>query len=97
MPVKKNATYDDLLSAPENMVAELIDGDLYTWPRPRARDGHARHGVPWAWYVDTDARTFEVMRLHDGHWQIVHVYTDDEVIRIEPFPLAEIKLGLIWA
>jgi len=28
------ATYEDLLQAPETMVAELIDGELYTWPRP---------------------------------------------------------------
>ena len=28
------ATYDDLLKVPENLVAELIDGDLYAWPRP---------------------------------------------------------------
>ncbi len=31
---RRAATYQDLLDAPENMVAELIDGDLYTWPRP---------------------------------------------------------------
>jgi hypothetical protein len=28
------ATYEDLLKVPENLVAELIDGDLYTSPRP---------------------------------------------------------------
>lgn len=32
------ATYDDLLNVPEHLVAELIDGKLYTWPRPLARD-----------------------------------------------------------
>ncbi|HXA19024.1 MAG TPA: Uma2 family endonuclease [Thermoanaerobaculia bacterium] len=31
---RRAATYQDLLDAPENMVAELIDGDLYTWQRP---------------------------------------------------------------
>jgi Uma2 family endonuclease len=29
------ATYEDLLKVPENLVAELIDGELYAWPRPR--------------------------------------------------------------
>lgn len=28
------ATYEDLLQVPENMVAELMDGELYAWPRP---------------------------------------------------------------
>jgi Uma2 family endonuclease len=32
--IQERATYDDLLKVPANMVAELIDGDLYAWPRP---------------------------------------------------------------
>ena len=39
-PVLRGATYEDLLKVPENLVAELIDGELYTWPRPAAP--HAR-------------------------------------------------------
>lgn len=34
---ERRATYEDLLAAPEHLVAELIDGELYTWPRPRQR------------------------------------------------------------
>ena len=34
------ATYDDLLAVPEHLVAELIDGDLITSPRPASP--HAR-------------------------------------------------------
>jgi Uma2 family endonuclease len=33
-PAKRNATYDDVLAAPETVVAELIDGELYLTPRP---------------------------------------------------------------
>jgi Uma2 family endonuclease len=36
-PVKKNATYDDLVDLPENVVGEIIGGHLYATPRPRAR------------------------------------------------------------
>ena len=32
--VKRNATYDDLCALPDNMVAEIIDGDLFASPRP---------------------------------------------------------------
>src|SRR5258706_1734855 len=38
--LRQRATYDDLVKVPENMVAELIDGDLYAWPRPAGP--HAR-------------------------------------------------------
>lgn len=31
----KRATYDDILKLPENMVGEIIDGELFVSPRPR--------------------------------------------------------------
>jgi Uma2 family endonuclease len=33
-PVKKAATYEDLLRVPEPLVAEILDGELYASPRP---------------------------------------------------------------
>ena len=33
--VRENATYEDLVKVPDIMVAELIEGELYAWPRPR--------------------------------------------------------------
>jgi Uma2 family endonuclease len=35
-PAQKPATYEDLCALPENLVGELIDGTLYTQPRPAA-------------------------------------------------------------
>ena len=32
--VQRPATYDDLLRVPDHLVAEIIDGELYTNPRP---------------------------------------------------------------
>jgi Uma2 family endonuclease len=40
IPAKRPATYEDLKRVPEHLVAEIIDGELYTSPRPAAR--HAR-------------------------------------------------------
>jgi Uma2 family endonuclease len=39
-PARRAATYEDLLKAPEHLVAEIIDGELITSPRPASR--HAR-------------------------------------------------------
>ena len=33
-PARRAATYQDVLEAPEHLVAELIDDELYTSPRP---------------------------------------------------------------
>ncbi|HRE88557.1 MAG TPA: Uma2 family endonuclease [Myxococcota bacterium] len=35
------ATYDDILAAPEHMVAELLNGELYLSPRPKPRHSRA--------------------------------------------------------
>jgi len=33
-PARKHATYEDLLAVPEHLVAEILDGELVTHPRP---------------------------------------------------------------
>jgi Uma2 family endonuclease len=33
-PARSQASYDDVLRAPDHVVAEVLDGDLYTSPRP---------------------------------------------------------------
>ncbi|MBP7572028.1 MAG: Uma2 family endonuclease [Acidobacteria bacterium] len=38
-PVKKNATYADLVELPDNVVGEIVGGTLFVTPRPRV--GHA--------------------------------------------------------
>ncbi|MBC6428835.1 MAG: Uma2 family endonuclease [Cellvibrionales bacterium] len=40
-PAQKYATYQDVLDAPPNMVAEIIAGTLYTHPRPASRHAWA--------------------------------------------------------
>jgi Uma2 family endonuclease len=39
------ATYEDVLSAPENKVAEILDGQLYLSPRPGPRHSAAASGL----------------------------------------------------
>jgi Uma2 family endonuclease len=40
-PRRRPATYDDLCRVPEHMVAEIIEGDLFTSPRPATPHGRA--------------------------------------------------------
>lgn len=39
-PARRRATYEDVLAVPDTMIAEIIDGELFTQPRPAVR--HAR-------------------------------------------------------
>jgi Uma2 family endonuclease len=42
---RRRATWDDLLAVPDHMVAELIDGELYTSPRPAPPHALASSGI----------------------------------------------------
>ena len=40
-PTKRNAIYADILALPENLVGEIIRGQLHTHPRPAPKHAHA--------------------------------------------------------
>jgi Uma2 family endonuclease len=42
---RRPATYDDLLRVPDPLVAEIVDGELYTSPRPSPRHSDASSGL----------------------------------------------------
>lgn len=42
---RRRATYRDIVEAPEHLVAELIDGELLTSPRPASRHALATAGI----------------------------------------------------
>ena len=182
-PAPRRANYDDVLSAPDNMVAEIVDGELHLSPRPatghahtvtalteeigppfrRGRGGpggwkflfeaelhlgadvlvpdiagwrttrmprvvsrpfytlapdwvcevlsprtskldrhkkmpvYAREQVCHAWLIDPVDRVIEVHRLENGRWSMLASYTDDAVVRAEPFEAIELELAGLWA
>ena len=64
-PAKRRATYQDVLDAPVHKVAEVVDGELYTHPRPGPRHAsassvvgselvgpfHRGRGGPGGWWI----------------------------------------------
>lgn len=44
-PTRRRATYEDLLAVPEHLVAEIIDGELVTSPRPAVPHALATGGL----------------------------------------------------
>jgi len=41
----RRATYDDLMQVPDHLVAELIDGEIFTSPRPASPHARAAGGI----------------------------------------------------
>jgi len=57
---------------------------------------YARDGVGHAWLVDPDARTLEVMALHEGHWLLLNAYKEDDEARAAPFDAIAFSLAALW-
>jgi Uma2 family endonuclease len=181
-PARRKATYEDLLAVPDHLIAEIIDGELVTSPRPgapharaasrlgmevggpfdRGRGGpggwiildepelhfhdqvlvpdlagwrrermptlpegvsfelapdwvcevlspstarldrtakratYAREGVRHLWFVDPVERLLEVFRLENGQYVVAAAFSDDALIRAEPFDAIQLELGALW-
>jgi Uma2 family endonuclease len=64
--LQKPATYDDLLKVPEHLVAEIVDGELHTSPRPASRHARAAGRI-----YSRLSRAFEEGDGGSGGWWIV--------------------------
>ena len=68
-PARRRATYEDVLQAPPHLVAQLIDGELITTPRPALPHAAA------SWYVAQEfGRVFSSARRPrwSGGWWILY-------------------------
>lgn len=53
---KRPATYEDLLEVPDNLVAEIVDGELVTSPRPAIRHAGASSALQGTVFTAFDRR-----------------------------------------
>jgi Uma2 family endonuclease len=65
-PFDRPATYDDLVRLPDNMVAEIADGELHASPRPAAK-----HAVSYARLGGLLVPAFDQGRGGPGGWCIL--------------------------
>ena len=49
------------------------------------------------WLVDPAERTLEILRREGTRWLLVGVWSDDALVRGEPFDAIELELGALWA
>lgn len=104
-PIRRPATYQDVLDAPPNMVAELVRGALHLHPRPASRHARAslklgarlddpfENGVggPGGWYLAIEPE------LHLGSDVLVPDIAGWRRERMEAFPDAPgIELAPDW-
>jgi len=102
----RDATYQDILDAPEHMVAELIDGELILSPRPKAPHAfvasmlgaelippfcRGRNGGPGGWII------LDEPEIHFGERVLVPDLAGWRTTRLPHIPMDEqIKLAPDW-
>jgi hypothetical protein len=105
--VARQATYEDVLRAPEHVVAEVLNGDLHTSPRPAGPHAeaasvlgmdlggafHRGRGGPGGWII------LDEPELHLGRDILVPDLVTrgrTDRVRLEPFGAIEIELEALW-
>jgi len=77
-------------------VCEIVSASTARHDRVRKMPCYARNGVARLWLVDPLARTLENFELVGERWTVVASHAGDEIVRIEPFAGAEIRLDRWW-
>lgn len=75
---RRPATYGDLLAVPDHLVAEILDGELHTSPRPAPRHAVASTGL-----AGDLVGPFDRGRGGPGGWWILsepEIHFDDDVV-----------------
>lgn len=88
---------DDPLRVVPDWICEIFTKRTRAYALHTKKPFYARIGVEWLWYVDMEAETLTVQRLHQGKWLELGVYAGDLCVRAEPFDVVELNLGCWWS
>jgi Uma2 family endonuclease len=81
---------------PPDWVCEVLSASTARDDRVRKLPIYARAGVGFAWLIDPELQTLEVLGLREGIWQILGVFAEAERVRAAPFEAVEIDLARLW-
>lgn len=85
------------ISLAPDWVCEILSPSTMKLDRTKKLAVYARQAVSHLWLIDPLERTLEVLRLSNGLWSIAQVFTDDAVVRAEPFEAIELSLAMVFA
>jgi Uma2 family endonuclease len=77
-------------------VCEVLSPRTQKLDRGDKMDVYAREGVGHAWLIDPEAKLLEVWRLEKEKWMRIGTWTDNTVVRAEPFDAVELELATLW-
>jgi Uma2 family endonuclease len=79
------------------LVVEILSPSTRTIDRVTKPVLYARHGVPYFWLVDPEARTVEAFQLQGGRDVVVTRASGDGDAIVPPFVDLSLRLADLWA
>lgn len=77
-------------------ICEIASPSTAAFDRVAKRTLYARHGVPYYWIVDPEARIIEAMELSGGRWLELGAYEETAEARIPPFGDLVLEVGRLF-
>jgi Uma2 family endonuclease len=78
------------------LVVEILSPSTARIDRNRKLQLYARHGVPYYWIVDSDARSIDVYRAPAGIYTLAERHTGGAFGRLEPFADLTLPGTALW-
>jgi Uma2 family endonuclease len=78
------------------LAVEILSPSTATIDRSRKLQLYARHGVPYYWIVDPEARTLEAYELADGVYRLVSRAAGAASVSLPPFPDLAFVPDSLW-
>ncbi|WP_394843448.1 Uma2 family endonuclease [Pendulispora brunnea] len=93
MPELPDAAYIDVCP---DWVCELLSPSTAVKDREKKMPFYLRWGVHHIWLIDPGLHTLEVYRAEHERWMLLGTWSEDAVVRAEPFDSIELKLERLW-
>jgi len=84
------------IEGPPTLVVEILSPATTLIDRGTKRQLYARHGVPYYWIVDPEARTIEAHTLAEGSYRLGARAAGPEPVSLPPFPDLAFVPTSIW-
>jgi Uma2 family endonuclease len=87
---------DDFMTLAPDWICEVLSPVTETLDRGKKLPIYAREGVAYAWLLEPQRKTLEVLCLESGKWIEVAAHQGRAGVRAAPFGAVELELGILW-
>ncbi|MBI4587723.1 MAG: Uma2 family endonuclease [Candidatus Rokubacteria bacterium] len=84
------------IEGPPTLVIEILSPSTIQIDRGVKVQLYARHGVPYYWIVDPEARSIEAYQLREGGYRLTARFEGTDPVFLPPFPDLALVAASIW-